>query len=78
MARCGQSHAPNPLGHANCPPPYPQARLRGAKLAPCEYTQEQGMNCAPRGPLALVEKVEYLYLCKMLFSCNHTPDVKTQ
>ena len=33
-------------------PPYPQAGLRGAILAPCEYTQKQGMNSAPRGPLA--------------------------
>ena len=63
---------------SNCPPPYPQAGLRGAILAPCEYTQKQGMNSAPRGRLAPVGKNEYLYLSKMLFSCNHTAVVKTQ
>ena len=42
------------LGHATCPPPYPQAGLHGAILYPPQ--KKQGMNFAPRGPLALGTK----------------------
>ena len=44
----------NILGHANCPPPYPLAWLHGTILYP--PPQKQGMNFAPRGPLALERK----------------------
>ena len=46
----------NILGHANCPPPYPQAGLCGAILYPPPAPTKQGMDFAPRGPLALERK----------------------